>query len=159
MYALLSTSIVSRIRKQNAFLFILIAALSSVSIPASAQEIWMWGSPNVVNKAPGWEGVRADAGDMWKPEARWETVAGAVKVIQIPPGNIERARESDLQQALADIKRRHIALAVGIVVNDPRWPVFKASKNMRASAPRISPTMILSGLWRRAALSRSAKPI
>jgi hypothetical protein len=57
--------------------------------------------------------VRADSGDTWKPEARWGTVAGAVKVIQIPPGNIERARESDLQQALADIKRRNIALAVG----------------------------------------------
>ncbi len=78
-----------------------------------ATEIWMWGSPNVANKVPGWEGVRADAGDMWKPDAPWGTVAGAIKVIQIPPGNIERAREGDLQRALADIERRRIALAVG----------------------------------------------
>jgi hypothetical protein len=26
------------------------------------------GSPNLANKPPGWEGVRVDAGDVWKPD-------------------------------------------------------------------------------------------
>jgi hypothetical protein len=73
----------------------------------------MLGSPNVANKVPGWEGVRTDAGAMWTPDAPWKTVAAAVKVILMPPGSIDRARDSDLQQAFADLKRRRIALAVG----------------------------------------------
>ncbi len=56
-------------------------------------------------------------------------------------------------------RRASLALLAWMVVIDPRWPVFKASRKTRASGPRISPTMILSGLWRRVALSRSAKPI
>jgi hypothetical protein len=91
---------------------ILVAGLLLVA-PAHAADIWMWGSPHVEHHAPGWENVRTDVGDLWQPDAPWKTSAGAVKVIQIPPGNIERARDSDLQQALADIKRRHLALAVG----------------------------------------------
>jgi hypothetical protein len=80
---------------------------------AGATDIWMWGSPRVLNKPAGWEGVRADAGDMWKADAPWKTVARSVKVIGIPPGNIDRTSDSDLQEALSDLKRRNIALAVG----------------------------------------------
>jgi len=85
-------------------------------------EIWMWGSPNVMNKSPGWEAVRVDAGDLWTPDAPWETVARAVTVIQVPPGNIERAKENDLQQMCADLKRRHLALAVctGLLIRSDR---------------------------------------
>jgi hypothetical protein len=82
---------------------------------ARAADIWMWGTPKQPNKtagASGWEGVRADAGDMWKPDAPWKTVAGAVKVIQFPPPNLQAARDEDLKQALSDIKRRNFALAL-----------------------------------------------
>jgi hypothetical protein len=60
----------------------------------------------------GWEGVRTEAGDMWKPDAPWEKVSHAVSVIQLAPPNVESAREPDLKQALDDIKRRHLALAL-----------------------------------------------
>jgi hypothetical protein len=36
-----------------------------------------------------------------------------VRVIQFPPTSVERARDSDLREALADLKRRNIAFAIG----------------------------------------------
>jgi len=51
-------------------------------------------------------------GDMWKPDAPWEKVSHAVSVIQLPPPNVDAAREADLKQMLDDINRRHIILAL-----------------------------------------------
>src|ERR1700730_13690372 len=82
------------------------------SSAAQAPDVWMSSGPRVANPAPGWEGLRTDAGDMWKPDAPWQTVARGVKVIQLAPTNVERARDGDLQQALSDIKRRNLALAL-----------------------------------------------
>lgn len=73
----------------------------------------MWGSPQVDRPVPGWADVRSDKGDMWRPDARWTTVSGAVSVVLFPPGNIERASDAELRQAAEDLKRRKIALAVG----------------------------------------------
>jgi hypothetical protein len=84
-----------------------------MSSTAAAGEIWMYAAPHINNAAPGWEGVRADAGDMWRPNAPWETVAHSVKVIQFAPTNVDHSRAEDLKEALADIKRRNIAFAVG----------------------------------------------
>ena len=50
---------------------------------------------------------------MWRPGAPWEAVSHAVKVIQFAPTNVDRATDSDLQQAVSDIKRRKLELAVG----------------------------------------------
>jgi hypothetical protein len=86
--------------------------LSFTSSSAGATDIWMWGTPQLVNKGGGWADVRADAGDMWKPDAPWKTVAGAVKVIQFPPPNLQSSRDEDLKQALSDIKRRKLDLAI-----------------------------------------------
>lgn len=93
--------------------FLLVTGQNVLAADSTTPEIWMFAGPRVANVAPGWEGLRTDSGDMWKPDAPWETVAHAVKVIQFAPTNVDRARDSDLQQALADIKRRNIALAVG----------------------------------------------
>jgi hypothetical protein len=79
----LSIRVLSRIRKQSAFFFILIVVLSSVAIPASTQEIWMFAAPHRSSSAPGWEEVRNDTGDMWKPNAPWKTVARSVKNVTI----------------------------------------------------------------------------
>jgi hypothetical protein len=84
-----------------------------ISSTAAATEIWMFAAPHRTSSAPGWEGVRNDAGDMWKPNAPWETVARSVKVIQFAPTSVDRAGASDLKEAVEDIKRRNIALAVG----------------------------------------------
>lgn len=77
------------------------------------REIWMFAGPYVSRPAPGWEWVRRDMGDMWKADAPWQSVARAVSVIQFPPTSIDRANDSDLRLAIADIKRRNIAFAVG----------------------------------------------
>ena len=102
---------------------VLAAVLSGIGAVAAgpsarATDIWMLSGPHIekpfpcTDKCSGWEGVRRDAGDMWKPDAPWEKVAHAVSVIQLPPPNVANARESDLKQALDDINRRHIALAL-----------------------------------------------
>jgi hypothetical protein len=91
------------------------ALLTSALLAAalSAPQIWMFAGPYVDRPAAGWEGVRRDMGDMWQPDAPWKTVAGAVGVIQFPPTSIDRANGGDLRLAIADIKRRNIALAIG----------------------------------------------
>jgi hypothetical protein len=103
----------NRRRRGCPLLFVLAGALAALIVPASATEIWMWGSPHVERHAPGWENVRTDTGDLWTPDAPWKTVAREVKVVGFPPTNIERANDRDLQQAFADMKRRNLALAVG----------------------------------------------
>ena len=93
-------------------LFAILAACLLLPVPVHG-EIWMLGAPHVEHHAPGWEDVRTDAGSMWTSDAPWKTVAGAVRVIQFPPTSIDRARDSDLREALADIKRRNLAFAIG----------------------------------------------
>lgn len=94
-------------------LFSILAACLLLPVPVHAAEIWMLGGPHVEHHAPGWENIRTDAGSMWMPDAPWKTVAGAVRVIQFPPTSVDRARDSDLREALGDLKRRNIAFAVG----------------------------------------------
>jgi hypothetical protein len=94
-------------------LFSILAACLLLPVPVHAAEIWMLGGPHVEHHAPGWENIRTDAGSMWTPDAPWKTVAGAVRVIQFPPTSVDRARDNDLREAFADIKRRNIAFAVG----------------------------------------------
>jgi hypothetical protein len=100
----------------------IVAACCLLAAPAHGTEIWMWGGAHSEHAAPGWEGVRADKGDMWRPDAPWKAVSSAVKVVQFPPTNIDGAGDHDLQQAFADIKRRNIALAVatGLLIRSDR---------------------------------------
>ena len=93
--------------------FVILACIFLRSAQVSAQEIWMVAAPHRTSSAPGWKGVRNDAGDMWKSNAPWETVARSVKVIQFAPTSVDRASASDLRAAIEDIKRRNISLAVG----------------------------------------------
>jgi len=94
-------------------LFLVLAASLLLMGPARTNEIWMFAGPHVERPAPGWEGVRRDMGELWKADAPWKTVARAVTVIQFPPTSVDRARDSDLREALADLKRRNIAFAIG----------------------------------------------
>ena len=72
----------------------------------------MSAGPHIDHPAPGWEGLRTDSGDMWKPDAPWATVASHVKVMTFVVPNLERVTDSDLKLALDDLKRRNIALAI-----------------------------------------------
>src|ERR1700676_4606979 len=94
-------------------LFAILAAGLLLAGPARATEVWMSAGPHINHPAPGWEGLRTDAGDMWKPDAPWSTVASHVKVMTFVPPNLERVTDSDWKLALDDLKRRHIALAIG----------------------------------------------
>src|SRR5450756_1851711 len=82
-------------------------------LAAHAQQIWMSAGPHINHPAPGWEGIRTDSGDMWKPDAPWATVASHVKVVGLVSPNLERVTDSDLKLLLDDLKRRHIALEIG----------------------------------------------
>ena len=93
--------------------FLLPAANGAKTANDTPPEIWMLAAPHRNVSAPGWERVRTDAGDMWKPNAPWETVVRSVKVIQFAPTSVDRASANDLKEAVADIKRRNIALAIG----------------------------------------------
>jgi hypothetical protein len=42
--------------------------LSAVA-PARAADLWLIGGVPVVNQAAQWQGIRADAADMWTPDA------------------------------------------------------------------------------------------
>jgi len=44
-----------------------------------------------------------------------------------------------------------------VVASDSSWPVLKESSSVRASIPRTSPRMILSGLKRRVSFNSSSK--
>jgi hypothetical protein len=92
---------------------LLFAAQHGAAADNSAPQIWMFAGPYVEHPAPGWEEVRRDMGDMWKADAPWKTVAGAVNVIQFPPTSVDRSNGNDLRQAIDDIKRRNIAFAIG----------------------------------------------
>jgi hypothetical protein len=97
-------------------------ALLCSSIAASAQEIWMSAGPHINHPAPGWEGIRTDSGDLWKPDAQWATVAKHVKVMGLVVPNLERVTDSDLKLLLDDLKRRQIALEIstGLIVRSGR---------------------------------------
>jgi hypothetical protein len=91
----------------------LIAIFAFLPDLAMATEVWMSAGPHINHPASGWEGLRTDGGDMWKLDAPWLTVASHVKVMTFVVPNIERVTDSDLKLALDDLKRRHIALAIG----------------------------------------------
>jgi hypothetical protein len=81
--------------------------------PARAADLWLIGGVPVVNQAAQWQGIRADAADMWTPDAPWKGVAGHTRVILFSPGILLRAKDDDLlKQAFSDMKRRNIDFAV-----------------------------------------------
>jgi len=100
----------------------LIAYLACAYVSAAEPEIWLTAGLNINHPAPGWETVRRDAGDMWRPDAPWTTVAGKVKVVGFVSPNLERVTDGDLKMALEDLKRRGIAVAIssGLIVRSDR---------------------------------------
>ena len=88
--------------------------MTAIAASAAATEIWMWAGPYSNHPVPGWEWVRRDSIDLWKPDAPWATVAANVKVAVFVAPNLERVTDSDLSLTIADLKRRHIDIAIGI---------------------------------------------
>jgi hypothetical protein len=117
----------------------ILAASLLLAGPARATEIWMFAGPFVNNPSPGWEAVRRDMGEMWKADAPWKTVARAVNVIQFPPTSVDRARDSDLREAIDDIKRRNIAFAIGtgLLIRSDRCRAKTEAYTDQASLERL----------------------
>jgi hypothetical protein len=92
------------------------AALFAAEPPAAPAlpGIWIKSGAHLVNIPPPWSAVGSnETGAMWEADAPWPTVASHVKVALFPPGNIQWAKDEDLQKAFSDMKRRNIALALG----------------------------------------------
>jgi hypothetical protein len=81
---------------------------------AAAPQVWVTVTSVPVIHYPRWNGIRTDAPDQWRPDAAWQTVASHTKVAKLIAGNIENARDTDLQTTLADVRRRHLELALEI---------------------------------------------
>ncbi|RKP44302.1 hypothetical protein D7S89_22495 [Trinickia fusca] len=52
--------------------------------------------------------------DLFRPDAPWPTVARQTRVFKIGPGFASQGREEDLRQLFANLRERHIALALEI---------------------------------------------
>lgn len=80
---------------------------------AALPQIWIKSGAHLVDVPPPWRRPQNETGAMWEENAPWPTVASHVKVAEFPPGNIQWAKDADLQKAFAEMKRRNIALALG----------------------------------------------
>ncbi len=80
---------------------------------AYAADIWLSAVDPVVRAAHRWD-ASADYMDLFRPDAAWHTVAKQTRVFKIGPGFASQGREADLKQLFADLRRRHIALALEI---------------------------------------------
>lgn len=87
--------------------------LGSLPRAARAAEIWLAAVDPVVRAAHKWN-AGADYMDLFRPDAAWPTVASQTRVFKIGPGFASQGREDDLKQVFAELRRRHIALALEI---------------------------------------------
>jgi hypothetical protein len=91
--------------------FIAPATRSQNSQPTA--EIWVNAfSRQSIDKVGSWAGTRVDLFDQWKPEAPWPTVSAHTKVAKLIASNIEHTSDDDLKAVIADVKRRHLELAL-----------------------------------------------
>jgi hypothetical protein len=81
------------------------------SISATAAEIWLSGvSPGVRQKM--FQESESDYFELFKPDAAWSKSAQHVRVFMINAGLLLRQSDDEVKAVFADLKRRHIALAI-----------------------------------------------
>jgi len=80
------------------------------SSPASAQEIW-FGTSHAV-----------DLMSLFAPDAPWREAASRVKVFLLGGAYMNRAPQADIDRLVADLNRRHIAIALGVGVMESAAP-------------------------------------
>jgi hypothetical protein len=77
----------------------------------AASEIWLSGvSPGVRQKM--FQESNSDYFELFKPDAAWSKTAQHVKVFMINGGLLLRQTDDEVKAVFADLKRRHIALAI-----------------------------------------------
>ena len=86
-------------------------ALLLLPVRAHAAEIWLSGlAPNMYAKKHG--GETTDYVNLFQPGASWSRAASAVRVFKIYAQFAATASDAELTTAFADLRRRHIALAL-----------------------------------------------
>jgi hypothetical protein len=88
--------------------------LSSGAACASAQQVWF---------VPWWnaEGPK-DFMDLFQPDAPWQRAASAITALDIWEGHVWEEPPDGVRRVAADLRRRHIALGLGIAPPPGRGP-------------------------------------
>jgi hypothetical protein len=82
-----------------------------VALAGGAAEIWLSGvSPGVRLKM--FQESESDYFELFKPDAAWSSSAQQVRVFMINGGLLLRQSDDEVKAVFADLKRRHIALAI-----------------------------------------------
>ena len=90
----------------------LLMLLSPVAAMAGgASEIWLSGIPPGVRQKM-FQESDSDYFELFKPEAAWSKSAQHVKVFMLNGGLLLRQSDDEVKAVLADLKRRHITLAI-----------------------------------------------
>lgn len=83
----------------------------STAPDAFATEIWLSGVPPGVRQKM-FQESESDYFDLFKPEAEWSKSAQYITVFMINGGLLLRQSDDEAKAVFADLKRRHIALAI-----------------------------------------------
>jgi hypothetical protein len=101
------------------FFAIFVAAFVMIPVHTGAQtankktEVWMGGSNPLAAPKPGTSSTpRSDFFQMFDPAAPWQRTAKGIQVQELPPSLVLSADKATLSRIIADLGRRHIALAV-----------------------------------------------
>jgi hypothetical protein len=85
--------------------------LSATPAQAASTEVWLSGVPPFVRQKM-FQESDSDYMNLFKPEAPWSKSAQVVKVFMINGGLVMHQSDEELKAVFADLKRRHIALAI-----------------------------------------------
>ena len=95
----------------SGFLIALASVLVDRPATARATELWLTGlAPARLEVMH--PGMRSDYMDLFRADFPWPRTASRVQVIKITSGFADQTSEADLQVMFADLRRRHIALAL-----------------------------------------------
>jgi hypothetical protein len=90
----------------------ILATVVAGSATARTRDVWIIGIPPWVRANVFHDTTPSDYLDVFRPDAPWSKSASQVRVFETTGGLIFRESEETLQRVFADLKRRHISLAI-----------------------------------------------
>lgn len=119
------TSLTRYMQNRLAILAAILLLFQSTS--ATAAEIWLTGvSPGVRQKM--FQESESDYFELFKPDAAWSKSAQHVRVFMIDAGLLLRQSDDEVKAVFADLKRRHIALAIEMGLLSGKGPDGKVQE-------------------------------
>jgi hypothetical protein len=85
---------------------------SPMAANAAVLQVWFAGLDPISRHAK-FPNTPSDYMAMFQPDAPWHRAAAAVQVFELGPRFVTEAPDTTLAQVFADLKRRHIAVAIG----------------------------------------------